>query len=127
MSAITVDKTFSRHVARLLDTRKDRSYSQVLRAVKVLPELGSANYIEGWAVDLDSNEVFPHAWIELNDRIVDPLLYHALLAYFPGGRERNDLLGSRQEARAFAENLAEKKGWMQQVKAPPIPTGTKPY
>jgi hypothetical protein len=81
-----IDKELSRRVARALGVGKELSYRSLLKAFEWLPELAGGCYVEGWAVALNDSSVFAHGWIELNGRVVDPLLYQTLLTYFGGVR-----------------------------------------
>jgi hypothetical protein len=49
-----------------------------------MSELDGGQCVEGWVVDPIQSRVFAHAWIELEDCIVDPLYYASVLFYFPG-------------------------------------------
>ncbi len=49
-----------------------------------LPELASATYVEGFANN--KSFVFEHAWLELDEEIIDPTLPERELIYFPGIR-----------------------------------------
>lgn len=50
----------------------------------ILPHLPGATYIEGWGVLHKGFNLFEHAWLEYEDKIVDPSLWQRKVAYFPG-------------------------------------------
>jgi hypothetical protein len=100
-----VDKELSQQLARLLSFGGKSTYLGLLQAIQWLPELGAGQYVEGWVVTPDRFQVFPHSWIELVDRIVDPLRYHALLYYFPGVRFGSEAVAqAAQDAEESADS-----------------------
>ena len=88
-----VDKELSRRAALEVGAEAQQCYANAWRALRDLPELAGALYVEGYAVDRmhdvhASLGVIEHGWIELDGRIVDPTLHddREPLAYYPGLR-----------------------------------------
>jgi hypothetical protein len=62
-----------------------KGFNPTIRALRHIPELARARYVEGYVVGL-SGEIYPHSWVEDNGAILDiasapsrrwPLSYHA--------------------------------------------------
>ena len=88
-----VDKELSRRAALEVGAEAQQCYANAWRALRDLPELAGALYVDGYAVDRmhdvhASLGVIEHGWIELDGRIVDPTLHddREPLAYYPGLR-----------------------------------------
>jgi hypothetical protein len=103
-----VDKELSQQLARLLSFEGESTYRGLLQVIQWLPELLAGHYVEGWIVTPDRFQVFPHSWIELVDRIVDPLRYHNLLYYFPGVRFDSEAIArAAQDAEEPSESVED--------------------
>ena len=66
-----IDPELSRRVAGAIPRQRAKGWQNCWRAVRTLPDLVDASYVEGWAVTGDLLAI-EHAWIEVNGRIVDP-------------------------------------------------------
>jgi len=101
---LPVDKKLSRRLAWMLDVRRNPTCRRLLEVLQETPELEGGQYVQGWAVPSDNCKPFPHGWIELHDRIVDPFWYHGLLFYFPAMR-----FGKEDIARALQQGTGRQR------------------
>jgi hypothetical protein len=78
-----VNAELSRNVAGKVAARPKECWRNAIMGLAVLP---GAFYVEGWIITT-SGLVVEHAWLELDDEMVDPTLYQEKgTRYFPGQR-----------------------------------------
>lgn len=83
-SKLPVNIELSQRIGQKAGAQVGKCYSNAWRALQVLPELDGACYVEGCVVESRTGRIEERGWLELDERIVDPTLYRAELAYFPG-------------------------------------------
>lgn len=84
-----VDRAWSRRIAEQLGTEVEDGDQNAYWAIRQIPELADGVYVEGYAVYDGPTAPRKHAWIEVEDTVLDPspLLFEAKrVQYFPGLR-----------------------------------------
>lgn len=105
---MSVDRYLSRLIAGKIEAQSGACYGNAWNALIWHGGPGNplegGRYVEGWAVNAETLLVFQHAWVELDDRIVDPSLADQEgIIYFPG--LRLDRLAARQAVIEQGEGL----------------------
>lgn len=99
-----VDRALSQEIALQIDLDGQSCWQAAAAALTILP---TAEYVEGWVVDLEQGLAFEHAWLQAAERIVDPTGWQKLLAYFPAANFRATQLSAAGEG--FP--LTHRPGW----------------
>jgi hypothetical protein len=92
-----VDRELSARVAKAVQASPTLRWYNAWRALALsqkpgtralaIKQLKAASYIEGWVVTLDPLDLpREHGWLELEDKLIDPMMFDRPVAYFPGLR-----------------------------------------
>src|SRR5690348_12827765 len=66
------NKTLSEKTADFINAEPRKCWANAYYALKEVPELGKANYVEGWIIRTAIPIPIEHGWLELDDEIIDP-------------------------------------------------------
>ncbi|HEY84330.1 MAG TPA: hypothetical protein G4N96_04345 [Chloroflexi bacterium] len=82
-----INKTLSQELAQeILPPANAGEYAGWYRAFSGLSRLPDACYVEGWMVLQDTFTVSEHAWLEVDNEIIDPVHWQDEATYFSGAR-----------------------------------------
>ncbi len=68
------DKKMSLWIAQTIKSKLEYYFMNALLGMYLLPDSSALQFCYGYYVQIGTNVVFEHAWIEYNDIIIDPTL-----------------------------------------------------
>ena len=77
------DREASIDIRTRIAAKPNDCFANACRAIRTLPELANATYVEGMIVVFQTGGTFEHGWIFHDDKIIDPTLPEYSIWYLP--------------------------------------------